>query len=175
MIVPGSASFPAIASLGRRLLPALPAVRCIVVLPLTLIMILIMLFFFTFTLLLFGFLSHFAHCSCSFLSASFPSARLDATTLARPVLVHPFAWFSCSYVRLVYYPLLAFAFARFWLHSPLPHHPILPKRGIPSLLPALRETRFTPGLLLAPNSLIPIYATRVPGASPANPSLVSFS
>jgi len=30
MIVPGSASFPAIASLGRRLLPALSVVRCTV-------------------------------------------------------------------------------------------------------------------------------------------------
>ena len=131
LIVPGSASFPAIASLGRRLLTALLAVRCTVALPLILIMILIMLFFFTFTFWLsFPFHSLLMFVPLRFLSAhslgrhrTCPSRPCPSTCLVF-LLICPF--------RLL--PLACICLCSFLVAQPLPYHPILRKR--PPLLSA---------------------------------------
>ena len=115
-------------------------------------MILIVLFFFLtlFTLLLFGFPSHFAHCSsCSFLSASFPLERHSPSA----PLFHSYAWFLAHMsVWFTLSPLLAFAFyARFFFLVAQPilslSFPIPLSASPPPLLVRL-ETRFTPGLEL---------------------------
>lgn len=139
-------------------------------------MILIVLFFFLtlFTLLLFGFPSHFAHCSsCSFLSASFPLERHSPSA----PLFHSYAWFSCSYVCLVYTLSLAciclLCSFFFWLHSPSSpflspfHYQHLPRL----CLCALRQ-----GLPLASNSGTHIHPLRrsCTCASPATPSRDSY-
>lgn len=126
MIVPGSTSFPAMASLGRRSLPAprsCALFTCVVPDsdpdhdPDRAFF-----FFHTlFTLLLFGFPSHFAHCSssCSFLSASFPLERHSPSRVPYSPIMLGFL-LICPFGLLS--PLLAFAFYApfFWLHSPSP-------------------------------------------------------
>jgi hypothetical protein len=153
MIVPGSVSFH---RWGGVCSPPSQLCAVLFVLPLILIMILIVLFFFTFYFLsLLAFVPISLIAQCSFLSASIPSTSLERhCTCPFPSFIHPFAWFSCSYVRLVLTHPLAriFGFARFWLHNP--SHPIISiiRSSIPPFLPVLRETRFIPGLLLASDS-----------------------
>ena len=133
MIVPGSVSFPAIASLGRRLLPALPAVRCTVVLPLILIMILIVLFFFYFLLsFTFGFPSHF-RLLLNVRSSPLPFRllHLNATALtrSRPLSIHLLGFLAHRSVWFLHTPCSHFCLCSFLVAQPLPphdqHHPII--------------------------------------------------
>ena len=138
-------------------------------------MILIVLFFFhtLFTLLLFGFPSHFAHCSssCSFLSASFPLERHS------PSRVPPYSPIMLGFLLICPFgllsPLLAFAFyARFFLVAqPIPSLPLFPIPFSASehlCLCAVRQGLPLAFLLRRTRGLISIhYAAGVPRASPA--------
>lgn len=134
---------------------------------LILIMILIVLFFFLtlFALLLFGFPSLFAHCSsCSFLSASFPSTRLNATGTAHarpaPLFTHLLGFLLiCPFGLLLPHACICL-FARFWLHSPSPPSFPFHYQHHRTILLVFRETRFTPGLPLASNSGTHIHPLR---------------
>jgi len=132
MIVPGSASFPAIASLGRRLLPALSVVRCTVCVapdsdhdPDRAF------FFYSLLSFTFGFPSHFAHCSM-FVPLRFHSVRsLERhCTCPSPSFIHPHLLGFLAHMSVWFYthPLLA----RFWLHSPSP-----PLSASPIVFPSL--------------------------------------
>ena len=172
LIVPGSASFPAMASLGRRSLPAprsCALFTCVVpdsdpdLFPLH---------FLLFYFLAFLPISLIAH---HVRSSPLPF-RLNATARPRPCSTHMLGFLAHMYVWFTLSPLLAFAFyARFffWLHSPSSlflspfHYQHLPRL----CLCALRQ-----GLPLASNSGTHIHPLRrsCTCASPATPSRDSY-
>jgi len=178
MIVPGSASFPAIASLGRRLLPALSVVRCTVCVAPDSDHDPDRAFFFTlYFLSLLAFLPISLIAQCSFLSASIPSARLNATALARlrPLSIH---------ICLVFLLICPFGFTHtpcllvFGCTAPLPHYQHH-QSSFPPFLPVLREIKVYPwpsacvGLGMW-GGFMSTYAAGVPCACPSIPLLGSF-
>jgi hypothetical protein len=178
MIVPGSANVPAMASLGRRLLPAPRscALYCCLVPdsdP-------DRAFFFSYAFLLFYFLaflpiSLIAH---HVRSSPFPfrPAPLNATgtALARPALLcSPICLVSCSYDHLVYFsPCLHLPFCSFLVAQPIPSLVPLPLSASsdPPACASLRQGLPLAFLLRRTRGLISIhYAAGVPRASPATP------